>query len=343
MKKILFLLTAFLSGVTLSLTAADGYIIKGNISGGYSGYIYLSYQDVKDSALVRNNTFEFTGKVDKPVLAWINLQSFANINWIYLENSPINLEGTFKTKVIENEVINFYLISSITGSHSQKLLDQYREFCNTNRKKENFNELRFQELKLMFTKNPKLPVNGWILGDLSVNNPVYTIKEFLELYSMLDTAAMQINDIRIIHTGLRTMNKYGLGQPFPTFELSNHRGEVIKSSKFSGKVVFIDFWASWCAPCRAKHPALVELQKKYQDKNFEVVSITIDKDKNPWLKAITKDNLTWHNLYDEDNKIKNLLGIQSIPFSYLVDEQGNIFAINQPLERVDEILQEKLK
>jgi thiol-disulfide isomerase/thioredoxin len=342
MKKILFL-TALLSGVTLLLHASDGYIIKGKITGNYGGYIYLSYQDVKDSALVQNNTFEFTGKLDKPVLAWMNLQPFANVSWLYIENSTIVVEGDFSTTIREKEVINLYRITSISGSHSQDLWDHYKEFCNENQNRENFNELRFKELKLMFTKNPTIPVNGWILGDLAVNRPVFTYEEFLELYSLLDTVSMQRNDMRIIHTGFRTMNKYGVGQPFPTFELSNHHGDVINSSRFSKKVVLIDFWASWCGPCRVKHPVLIELQKKYQNKNFNLVSISIDKDKDAWHKAILKDNLTWDNLIDVDSKILNELGIQSIPFIYLLDEHGNIVSVNQSLEKIDLLLQEKLK
>lgn len=195
----------------------------------------------------------------------------------------------------------------------------------------------------MFTENPTHPISGWILGDLAVRDPIYTYDEFMELYSLLDTAAMQRSDIRMIQTGFRTMKKYGTGQAFPAFEMANQHNESINSAKFSGKIVLIDFWASWCGPCRAKHPTLVELQKKYQNKNFNVVSVTVDKDTNAWRKAITKDNLTWDNLLDSDSKIANELGIQSIPFSYLLDEQGKIIAINQSLEKIDEILREKLK
>lgn len=338
-----FLFFLLLSGFTLSLQANEGYVLKGTINGNYTGYIYLSYQKTKDSVLVHNNTFEFAGKVDNPERAWLNLQPYSNIAWIYLENSTITVEGDFSTTIKEDMVINLYHITSITGSHSQKLLDQYREFCNANREKENFNALRFQELKLMFAKNPTNPVGGWILGDLAINNPIYTYEEFIELYALLDTASMQGNDVRMIKTGFRTMNKYGLGQPFPAFELVNQHDKVIKSTTYSGKVILIDFWASWCGPCRAKHPALVELQKKYQNKNFNVVSITVDKDTDAWRKAITKDNLAWDNLFDADSKITNELGIQAIPFSYLLDERGKILAINQPLEKIDEVLQGKLK
>lgn len=337
------MLALFLSGLIFSAQANEGYVLKGTIQGEYTGYIYLFYDSFKDSALIQNNTFEFTGKLKKPVHAWMHLKPPANVEWIYLENSAISVQAEYKVNLHQNEFVNFMRFNEITGSDSQKLLDQYRAFCNANRTKEDFNALHFQELKLMFVENPKSPVNGWILGDLAVGNPVFTYGEFLDLYSLLDTAAMQRYDIRMITTGLRTMTKFGIGQPFVAFELPDQTEKVINSTKYSGKVILIDFWASWCGPCRAKHPELVELQKKYQNKNFNIVSISIDKDKIAWNKAITKDNLTWENLLDADSKITNELGIQSIPFSYLLDEDGNIFAINQPLEKIDMILQEKLK
>lgn len=336
------ILSLLLSVVIFSAHANEGYVIKGTLKGDYTGYIYLFYNKVKDSALVKDNTFEFTGKLDKPVHAWMHLKPPASVDWVYLENNMIILNAECKISMQQNEFVNMMRINEIKGSYSQTLYDSYGEFYSANKLKENFNELLFQELKRLCSENPKQPVVGTLLSKHAAH-PKITYDEFVELYSMLDTTAMQSNDVRMINTGLRTMNNYGIGQPFPTLELSNQNDEVIKSSKFSGKIVLFDFWASWCGPCRAKHPALVELQKKYQDKNFKVVSITVDNSKNAWHKAITKDNLTWDNLYDADSKILNELGIQAIPFSYLLDEQGNIFAINQPLEKIDKILQEKFK
>ncbi|MFZ2906530.1 MAG: TlpA disulfide reductase family protein [Cyclobacteriaceae bacterium] len=326
-----------------SLFDGEGYTIKGTISGDYNGYIYLSYSNTKDSVLVKNNTFEFNGNVDKPIRAWLNLEPPANVAWVYLENSRIVVDGKYSTTIKDNQTIHLYRITSIKGSYSQQLLDDYRAFCNANRDKENFNTLRFQQLKLMFTSDPKQPVNGWILGDLAVNNPVFTYEEFIQLYTLLDTTAMRMEDIAFVKAGLRNMNKYGTGQQFVAFELINNNNVIVTSPKYSGKVIFVDFWASWCAPCREKHPALIDLLKKYQSKNFTVISLSIDKDTNAWRKAIEKDNLTWENLIDPEKKILNELGIQAIPFSYLIDEKGYITCVNQPLEKVDIILQEKLK
>lgn len=342
MKKLL-VLCFLMPGLISSLRASEGFTIKGTIHGNYTGYIYLSYENVKDSALVQNNTFELKGQVKKAVIGSLHLKPFANVVWIFLENSEIRVEANFSTAIERNENINLLNELKITGSYSQKLLDEYRAFCKVNRTQENFNALRFQRLKLMFAQNSTQPLSGWILGDLAVSNPIYTYQEFIELYSLLDTAAMQRSDVELIKTGLRTMNTYGIGQPFPTFELVNQYNKVINSTTYSGKIVLVDFWASWCAPCRAKHPALIDLEKKYQAKNFQVISISIDKDKDAWQKAIVKDNLTWDNLWDTNSTLVTGLGIQAIPFNYLLDTNGNILAVNQSFEEIDKILYEKLK
>lgn len=336
------LILAFSAVATLSL-AEEGYVLNGTIRGNYSGYIYLSYGNVKDSALVQNNSFRFIGRVDKPVKAWLNLRPYANIVWVFLENSAITMEGDFSTTIQRGEQINLYRVTNISGSYSQKILDYYRSFCNENRDKEDFNTLHLQELKRMFTQNPASPVTGWILGDLATNRPTYTYTEFTDLYALLDTTAMHDYDLRMIKTGLRTMAKYGRGERFLAFELPNQYEQLVKSKTFIGKIVLFDFWASWCGPCRAKHPDLIKLQNKYEGKNFTVISISIDKDKIAWLNAIVKDGLSWENLLDTESKTINELGIQAIPFSYLVDETGNILEVNRTIKEIDVILQQKLK
>jgi thiol-disulfide isomerase/thioredoxin len=340
--KTLYILPALLF-ITLYTYADEGYILKGRIEGDYAGYVYLTYLNHKDSALVHNNLFEFSGKVDKPVLVCLYLKPLANASYIYLENSLITIAGNFSTEIQQDHKINIYTITEITGSYAHKLLEQYRKFCKENRANKSFDSLRYKELQVMFTRNPAQPVNGWILSDLAAMEPVYSYNELYALYTLLDTASMQQADLILIKTGLQAINKYGTGQAFTSFELPNQTGEMVHSTKFAGKIVLLDFWASWCGPCRAKHPQLTELQKKYRNKNFVLVSISIDQNADAWRKAIKQDGLAWENLLDGDGEIKNELSIVAIPFNYLLDEHGNIIAINQSLEKINLILEEKFK
>jgi peroxiredoxin len=106
-------------------------------------------------------------------------------------------------------------------------------------------------------------------------------------------------------------------------------GKAVKLSDFRGKYVLLDFWASWCVPCRKENPFLLEAFNKYRDKGFVIISISMDHVKESWLKAIEQDRLNWVHLSELnglDNKVARLYGVQPIPDNFLIDPQGRIVA-----------------
>jgi thiol-disulfide isomerase/thioredoxin len=124
----------------------------------------------------------------------------------------------------------------------------------------------------------------------------------------------------------------------PEIELVSPSGKKIKLSKLKGKMVLIDFWASWCGPCRRENPNVVEAYGKYKDKKFlkgkgfEVFSISLDKNEDAWKKAISEDKLIWKNHgWDKDGEASKLYQVYSIPSGFLVDGDGNIVAKGQEL------------
>lgn len=122
-----------------------------------------------------------------------------------------------------------------------------------------------------------------------------------------------------------------VGGIVPEIELPNTVDSMIKLSSLNGKMVLIDFWASWCAPCRAANPYLQKLYKKYKEKGFEVFAVSLDVKKQAWLKAIKKDKLTYTQVIDNsgwNSKVAEQFFVDMIPTNFLLDQNGKIVGIN---------------
>lgn len=121
--------------------------------------------------------------------------------------------------------------------------------------------------------------------------------------------------------------KLAIGAEAPEIELQNPNGEMVKLSSLRGKVVLIDFWASWCKPCRIENPNVVRMYKKYNPKGFEIFGVSLDKSKQAWVDAIAQDQLTWLHVSDLqfwNSKGAKTYNVSSIPKTFLIDENGKI-------------------
>ena len=137
-----------------------------------------------------------------------------------------------------------------------------------------------------------------------------------------------------------------IGSVAPDMEYDNPEGKKMKLSDLRGKVVLIDFWASWCRPCRNENPNVVKLYQKYQAKGFDIYSVSLDRDKTSWINAIKSDNLTWEN-HVSDLKYWSSAGakqynVSSIPSTFLLDREGRIIAKNLRGAALEQKLQEIL-
>jgi peroxiredoxin len=140
--------------------------------------------------------------------------------------------------------------------------------------------------------------------------------------------------------------KIAVGYAAPDFTMADTEGKPISLSSFKGKYVLLDFWASWCGPCRGENPNVVANYNKYKAKNFTVLGVSLDEDKAAWLGAIKKDNLTWTHVSDLkgwSNAVAKVYGVESIPFNALLDPNGKIIATDLRDEDLGKKLGEILK
>lgn len=159
-----------------------------------------------------------------------------------------------------------------------------------------------------------------------LNPKLQSLKEGVELAKAMDIA-----------------KRLAIGKEAPDFTQPDLAGKSVKLSDFKGQYVLLDFWASWCGPCRADNPNLVKAYQQYKDKNFTILALSLDRPgkKDDWVKAIEKDGLPWHHVSDLtgwQNEVAGLYGIQAIPQNYLIDPQGKIIAKNLHGDQLEKLL-----
>jgi peroxiredoxin len=132
-----------------------------------------------------------------------------------------------------------------------------------------------------------------------------------------------------------------VGHKAPDFTTAGINGKPVKLSDYKGKYVMLDFWASWCVPCRQENPNVVKLFNQYKGKGFNILGISLDDDKAAWQQAITADKLTWQHASDLkkfDGDTEHLYHIEAIPSNFVIDPQGNIIAKNVTGKNLEEFL-----
>ncbi len=306
------------------------FSLNGKTSGIENGtFIYLDIDNKTiDSTKVENNTFVFNSKIPNPqTQIVIRKKDFSQYRFLWAENKPMTFDAT-KTN---------FKNANVTGSEAEKLSQLLYTRLDTIPRPWLKYELDF------VSKNPNSIVSSSILSTYSTT---LGKEKTIELYSKLSLKNKNSRFGKEIMRYIELNKEPKVGEQFVDFELENLNGELKKLSNISGKIVLLEFWASWCGPCRQENPNLVKTYEKFNPKGFEILAVSLDQDRESWLKAVKKDNLNWIHVSDlkgQKNKASLIYGINGIPDNFLIAENGKIIGRNLRGEKLNQKLLELLQ
>ncbi len=196
----------------------------------------------------------------------------------------------------------------------------------------NFQSAELEHVAKIKTLLPEMGTS--LVAIFTANNMLNPERDFAEMEAVAQRFEQEKPDGKIAQSFIgfvKRMKGISVGDEAPDFTLNNPEGQDVKLSSLRGKYVLIDFWASWCGPCRMENPNVVRLYDKYKDKGFAIYGVSLDKDKAAWLAAIKKDNLTWTHGSDLkfwNSAVAQTYGVNAIPATFLLDKEGKVIAKN---------------
>lgn len=311
MKKIILILALSL-GITQAKAQDSNVQLKGTVVDTVAQYVYLQKFHNKmfttiDSVKVVNGNFSFKTKVKLPELYGLSVNTADSPLYIFLEKGPIS---------VKLNPAKYYSNSVVEGSPSQDLFDLYRKTDNV-------------DISKFITEHPSSLVSAYVL----YRNWSYrlTPDQITQNIALLDKSLQSSTYVKELKELVTVLNGLAIGKKAPDFTGKSPDEKSIRLSENLKGYTLVDFWASWCGPCRRENPNIVAAYKEYHDKGFNVLGISLDKKKENWVKGIKDDNLNWLHVSDLkfwNSEIAKLYGVRAIPANYLVDSKGIIVARN---------------
>ncbi|MEX6688825.1 TlpA disulfide reductase family protein [Danxiaibacter flavus] len=358
------------ANTTDSRKSNPSYLINGHLEDSQGKMIYLTEQDFfkdanfKDSAIAdARGNFIFSGKVVEPAFCRLEIEGVNSVFEFILENVAIKITGD----------ANKLYASSVNGSRENDIRKIYMAFSTSDSLRAVFENLFKLQAEAEKNKDTAMiAAVGSRLKDAnrSTDSVIEAlIKKYPFAYSSINSAGGFANSnlekadslirfyevsevnhykqVKYFRKEIDLLKTLSIGAIAPDFiQQDTSFTKTISLSSFRGKYVLLDFWASWCGPCREESSFLVKAQKIFDKEKFAIVSVSCDTDKGKWLQAIRQDQLTWTHLSDLngwDNQVAKLYAITAIPRNFFLDPEGKIIAKNLRRNEVINKLAEFLK
>ena len=326
-------------------------------------------ENVIDSAFVKDGKFTFSGTLEEPTLAslmMVEQEAAKTVSMkrdmlaVYLDKGTISIttqDSISKATVKGSPANDAYLALNTqlkeVNEKASALQKEYRELYQAKdeegmkKLEAKFDELDNEQKAIMkdyLKKAPGTPIGMYVINQVAGYDIVPS--EIEPTFKKLSKEARNSPSGKEFAKRLQSAKKTAVGQPALAFSQATPEGKMVGLDAFRGKYLLVDFWASWCGPCRQENPNVVKAYEKFKDRGFDILGVSLDDNKDKWLKAVEADKLAWTHVSDLKgwkNAAADLYGVRAIPQNVLIDPKGKIIAKNLRGDKLEEKLEELMK